>query len=154
MKSNRLNRFFLLLLLMVSLLAVVTPMESSGFSGEVQRVYTPPPGSVERKAILDAMRNKVKELHELDVVFVVMEMKLSGGWAWVHTMPRSKDGSSRYEDFSVLLHKEAGRWTVVEIPCTEPDNSECIDTPDYFRKLRHRFPGLPASILPAETPDR
>jgi len=154
MKRNQLNRFFTLLLLVASFLAMVAPAQSLGFSGKVQRVYTPLPGSVERKAILDAMRAELQKQHNLDVAFVVREMKVSGGWAWVHTMPRSKDGGSRYEDFSALLRKTDGRWRVVEIPCTEPDNPECIDNPDYFGKLLDRFPGLPASILPAGTPER
>ncbi|HHE32895.1 MAG TPA: hypothetical protein ENL07_09825 [Chlorobaculum parvum] len=154
MKSNQLNCFFSLLLLITSLLAMVASAQSLGFSGKAQRVYTPSSGRVERKAILDAMRNKVKEMHDLDVVFVVKSMKVRDGWAWVHTMPRSEDGSSRYENFSALLRKVDGRWRVVEIPCTEPDNSECIDSSDYFSKLLDRFPGLPLSILPAATLER
>jgi len=104
-----------------------------------EEVFTPAPGSVERKAILDVMRKKVRELHELDVVFVVRSMKVCKGWAWVQTQPRSKDGDSRYEDFYALLQRVKGTWTIVEIPCTEPDDPECIDSPGYFRKLASRF---------------
>lgn len=150
MKRNQLNRFFTLLFLVASFLAMVAPAQSLGFSGKVQRVYTPLPGSVERKEILDAMREKVKELHELDVVFVVREMKVSDGWVWVHTLPQSRDGSARYEDFFALLRKARGRWTVADIPCTEPDNPDCIDSPGYFTKLLDRFPGLPTAILPLD----
>ncbi|NTW53439.1 MAG: hypothetical protein HGB15_01470 [Chlorobaculum sp.] len=113
-------------------------------------LHTPQPGSAERRAILDAMRCKIKKLHGLDVIFVVETMKVSGGWAWVHTMPRSKDGNASYEDFYALLHTLKGEWKIAEIPCTEPDNPDCIDSPGYFRKLVRRFPGLPASILPEE----
>lgn len=114
------------------------------------KVYTPPPGSAERRSVLDVMRLRVKELHELDVVFVVKEMKVCGGWAWVHTLPRSKEGIGRYEDFYALLHKKHGRWTIAEIPCTEPDNSECMDSPGYFRRLAGRYPGLPSGVLPED----
>jgi len=113
-------------------------------------LHTPPPGSAERKGILDAMRLKIKELHELDVVFAVRTMRVSGSWAWVHVLPRSKDGRASYEDFYALLRNVNGRWLIAEIPCTEPDNPDCIDTPGYFRRLARRFPGLPACILPEE----
>ncbi|WP_331562411.1 hypothetical protein [Chlorobium sp.] len=115
-----------------------------------EEVFTPAPGSVERKAILDVMRMKVRELHELDVVFVVKSMKVCEGWAWVHTQPRSMDGNSRYEDFYALLQRVKGTWTIVEIPCTEPDDPACMDSSGYFGKLSSRFPGLPAVILPSK----
>jgi len=114
---------------------------------ETRRLHTPPPGSAERRAILDAMRMKIKELHGLDVVFVVKEMNVSGGWAWVHTMPRSKDGRASYEDFYSLLRNVNARWRIAEIPCTEPENPECIDSPGYFRRLARRFPGAPSTIF-------
>lgn len=136
--------------LTVAGIAVAAPLHARADQGISQNLHTPPPGSAERRAILDAMRLKIKELHGLDVVFVVKTMNVSGGWAWVHTMPRSKDGLSRYEDFFALLRREAGRWRIAEIPCTEPENPDCIDTPGYFRKLAKRFPGLPACILPEE----
>ncbi len=105
--------------------------------------YAPLPGSAERRMLLDLMRAKVAELHGFDVVFVVEKMEISKGWAWVHTHPRSKDGRSQYEDFFALLHKQDGVWRIADIPCTEPDNPECIDSPDYFRHLRERFPTIP-----------
>ncbi len=105
--------------------------------------YTPPPGSAERRVVLDLLHAKIAELQALDVVFVVKRMEISKGWAWVHTLPQSRDGRSRYEDFFALLHQHNGRWSVAEIPCTEFDNPECIDSPDYFRRLRQRFPAMP-----------
>ena len=38
------------------------------------KVHTPPPGSAERRMLLELMRRKVMELSRLDVVFVVKEM--------------------------------------------------------------------------------
>ncbi|NTW55864.1 MAG: hypothetical protein HGB20_02315 [Chlorobiaceae bacterium] len=111
-------------------------------------VHTPAPASLERREILDAMRQKIRELHELDVVFVVKTMNVGSGWAWVHTLPQSGDGKGRYEDFYALLHKKLGRWTIVEIPCTEPDNPDCLDSPGYFRKLARKYPGIPRAIMP------
>jgi hypothetical protein len=123
-------------------------------AGKASRVYTPFPGSMERREILDAVRLKVRELHELDVIFVVKTMKVCNGWAWVHSLPRSKDGSGRYEDFYALLQKKQGRWVIAEIPCTEPDNPDCMDNPGYFRKLAGRFPGLPSAVLPVDSKNR
>jgi hypothetical protein len=140
-------------LLMLAGFAAAPPYAHTA-SRESRRLHTPPPGSEERRAILDAMRLKIKELHGLDVVFVVKEMHVSGGWAWVHTMPRSKDGYSSYEDFYALLRNVNARWRIAEIPCTEPENPECIDSPGYFKRLARRFPGVPASIFRECASDR
>jgi|GEM_PF-305342 len=143
---------FLLLVVLVTGIAIAGPAHFRDAFGKGDKVCTPAPGSMERRAILDAMRITIKELHQLDVIFIVRRMNVSRGWAWVHTMPRSKDGSSMYEDFYALLHKENGHWTIAEIPCTEPDNPECLDSPGYFRKLAHRFPDMPPFILPVGRP--
>jgi hypothetical protein len=136
--------------LMVAALATTGQCDSREAWGAAPQACTPVPGSAERREILDAMRKKVKELHAIDVIFVVRTMTVSKGWAWVHTLPRSKDGTRNYEDFYALLYREQGRWAVVEIPCTEPDNSDCIESPGYFKKLSARFSGLPSNILPEE----
>jgi hypothetical protein len=135
-----------LLLVFMSLSVAVTNLPVSADSDP--EAYTPPPGSAERKAILDALRRWVKEQHHLEVVFVVRHLKVNNGYAWVHTLPQSKDGSSRYEDISALLKKEQGRWAVAEIPCAEEDNPDCIGDPGYFDGLKRRFPEMPEDILP------
>lgn len=103
-----------------------------------------------RKQLLNALRTEVKRMHGLDVVFVVKGLKVKNKWAWVHTLPQSRDGHNRYEDISALLHLEKGKWTVVEIPCTEPENPECIDAPGYFKNLRKKYPDISLEILPVE----
>ena len=110
--------------------------------------YTPGPGSTERKAILDALRGWVKKQHHMDVVFVVRHLKVKNGYAWLHTLPRSKDGSNQYEDISALVKKDQGMWRVAEIPCAEEDNPGCLGDPGYFRGLKKRFPDMPEDILP------
>ncbi|MGC8774264.1 MAG: hypothetical protein ACP5R6_03235 [Chlorobaculum sp.] len=137
----------LALFLLVSVLSA-GPLQARSGQGITRNLHTPSPGSAERRAILDAMRLKIKELHGIDVIFVVKTMNVSGGWAWVHTLPRSVDGFFRYEDFSALLHNDGKQWLVDEIACTEPDNPDCIGSPGYFRKLAHRFPCVPSSIFP------
>ena len=135
-----------LLLVCMSLSCVITNLPTAADSGP--EAYTPQPGSAERKAILDALRRWVKEQHHLEVVFVVRHLKVNNGYAWVHTLPQSKDGSSRYEDISALLNKDHGRWAVAEIPCAEEDNPDCIGDPGYFDGLKRRFPEMPEDILP------
>jgi hypothetical protein len=98
--------------------------------------------------ILDALRHEVKRIHGLDVVFVVRSLKVKDGWAWAHTLLRSPDASSRYEDVSALLQLQDGAWTVVEIPCGEEENPDCLSGPEYFSRLQGRFPGAPTVIFP------
>ena len=112
-------------------------------------VITPAPGTPLRKAILDALRQNVQSWSKLEVVFVVDDLKVKSDWAWVHTRPQSKDGQSRYEDILALMQRRDGVWMVAELVCTEEDNPECIGSPDYFSKLKERFPGVPEDILPA-----
>jgi hypothetical protein len=134
-----------LLLAFMSLSVVITNLPASADSGP--GAYTPQPGSAERRAILDALRMWVKQQHHLEVIFVVTHLKVKNGYAWVHTLPQSKDGSSRYEDISALLKKDQGRWAVAEIPCAEVDNPDCIGDPGYFDGLKQRFPEMPEDIL-------
>lgn len=116
--------------------------------GKPQSAFKPPPGSTERRQILGAMRHEISRLHRLDVVFVVSYLKVQEGWAWAETRPQSPDGRNRYEGVSALLRKSGGVWRIAELACSELDNPECLDSPDYFRKLKIRFPALPSAVLP------
>ena len=151
MKTHSQPILFAMAVVAVTASLLITPHSWTEVQAKTTGIHTPARGSAERKAILDAMRLKVKELHQLDVVFVVVTMKVGNVWAWVHTQPQSKDGSSHYEDFLALLKRTNGSWLVVEIPCTEPDNPDCIDSPGYFGKLASRFPGMPRELLPVDS---
>jgi hypothetical protein len=113
-------------------------------------VYTPPKGSLERAAIMNALREEVQRTKNVKVLFIVRMLKLKDGWAWTVTMPISKDGANHYEDVIALLHKEAGRWQVKEIVCTEVEMPGCADDPDFFEGLAQRFPNAPKEILTFE----
>lgn len=114
--------------------------------------YTPKPGSPERKAILNAMREVVKRMSGLDVVFVVPYLKVDQGWAWIHTRPQSRDGRGHYEDVSMLLHKRQGQWKPAGIAAScEPGLD---DTPDcsektFIKRLQAKYPSAPLSIFPS-----
>jgi hypothetical protein len=109
---------------------------------------TPAPGASVRKAVLDCVREELKRLHGLELVFVVQYLKVKDGWAWIHVRPQSADGLQHYEDVAALLALKDGDWTVAEIPCMEVDNPGCLDSPDFFAGLRKRFPKIPSAILP------
>jgi hypothetical protein len=111
-------------------------------------VYTPEKGSKERKEILDALRKNVFDMHHINAIFVVNYMKVYDGWAWIHTMPQEADGTNRYEDMLALVHKKNGEWKILEIPCTEEENPNCITSENYYEGLKKRFPELPECILP------
>ncbi len=113
-------------------------------------VFVPPKGSLMRKNILDALRNELSQTQGKKIVFVVMYLKATKDWAWIDTLPESSDGIDHYEGISALLHFEQGEWKVVELPCWEEENPECIGDPGYFMGLKKRFPHLPDQILPKE----
>jgi hypothetical protein len=110
-----------------------------------ENAVTPPPGDPIRKNILDVLRQKVKKIHGLDVVFVVKHLKVKDGWAWVHVLPQSPDGKNRYEDISALLQLE---WKVAEIPCSDGGDSECSAGADYFKELQKQYPEVSAELFP------
>lgn len=109
---------------------------------------TPPPGSAERKAVLDALRGEIQKLHGINAVFTVRYLKVLKGWAWIETSPGSADGSNQYEEVSALLCKTGAKWKVAELACSEEDNEECLGSPNYFKGLKKRFPKMPTRILP------
>lgn len=109
---------------------------------------TSAPGSAERKAIANALRQEVKALHGIEVKFVISFLKVKNDWAWIETRPQSPDGKSRYEDIAALLTRVNGTWRVAELTCTEPDNPDCLGAPDYFLRLQQRFPKAPPQIFP------
>lgn len=120
-------------------------IEAAGSNSE--SVLVPPPGNPLRRAVLDALRNELERFHGKRLVFKVIHLKVKDGWAWVHTQPQSPDGMERYEDVSALLNNKDGAWNVMEMPCTEVDNPDCLNCPEYFTGLKKRFPKVPVEIF-------
>ena len=120
------------------------------FAAFYQGAYTPPKGSAERKAILDAYREARKQPGEdatKAIVFVVGYMKVHRGWAWITVTPQSPSGDQQYESESALLHKEDGQWKVKTRQSSE-EGDEDSDDKKFFSKLKKRFPSMPPDILP------
>ncbi len=56
------------------------------------RPQTPPPGSAERAAILEALRAPVQKGLKKKVVFKVDHLKLQNGWAFLRGVPQQPGG--------------------------------------------------------------
>jgi hypothetical protein len=111
--------------------------------------YTPPKGSLERKAILNALSDMIQS-SKLEAVFVVKCLRVKNGWAWIETDPQSPDGKNQYEPIDALLHKEEGQWKVKEVrPCCGDcaDDPDCFDIKRYYKKLIRKFPSAPRDIF-------
>lgn len=80
-------------------------------------VRTPPPGSLERKALLDAARSAFGE-DASRIVFQVVTLKVAAGFAWAVLMPRDRSGKRvgcvEGDDLQteLWLKQESGRWVV------------------------------------------
>ena len=85
------------------------------------------PNSAQRRAILDALRPAIERRLGPNVEFVVREIRVSGGWAFVDAEPQRRGGGRidgrRYfgEDFDNMdglavtaLLRFQGRWTLVD----------------------------------------
>ena len=113
-----------------------------------EQAYTPGVGTDERKEILDAFKIEVVELLNTEVIFSVKYLKVYKGWAWIQVLPESIDKKEHFEDLLALMCALNGNWTVVEIPCVETDNPDCITSVYYYNGLKKRYPELPVCILP------
>ena len=92
-------------------------------------VKTPPIGSMERKAIMDALRGPVEADLRQAVIFKVILLRVNSQWACMHATPLRPDSSrvdyrkTRYweqirdgafeDDVAALLKKVGGVWQVV-----------------------------------------
>ncbi|HQF30017.1 MAG TPA: hypothetical protein PLJ34_01105 [Hyphomicrobiales bacterium] len=72
--------------LLVATAALILP------GAALARPYTPPRGSAERKAILDALRPRVEREIGAPVEFVVDTIRIDGDWAFVSVTPQRPGG--------------------------------------------------------------
>ena len=136
----------------------------AGFRAAFQRLYdsntsdstfTPKPGSPERVAICDALRVYVEKQHAMaplkkKIVFKIDSIKVNGNYAFFDGSPIYADGTAvLYEGlpdmaYVFLLHKAAGRWTVLADLCgTDVPGAE------WWMDVSRKLPAdLPKSILP------
>jgi hypothetical protein len=107
--------------------------------------HTPPDGSTERNAILQATQRVLARQGRKKLVLVVPYLKVHNGWAWIQINPQSADGSQHYESQSGLLQeKTTSNWTLLEWMPAE----EGTDYTEYFKNLKAKYPSAPPDIFP------
>ncbi len=110
----------------------------------VNTAHTPPDGSAERNAILQAVHHALARQGRKNLVLVVPYLKVHNGWAWIQVNPQSADGRQHYESQSGLLQEKAGKWTLLEWMPAE----EGTDYTKYFKNLKAKYPAAPTDIFP------
>lgn len=169
--KNKIMRIYKNLLLYVFIVILVLVSNRVVFA---EKPYTPSPGSAERKAILDVLREGLKkfpELYSLDfqykredikmpadvgITFVVNHFKIKDEWALIEVDIKDYCCSSLF----ALFEKKAGKWEILGIinfqyvVCQEK-STDCIDIKKYiYQKVRQKIPSAPATIFFEITKDR
>jgi uncharacterized protein YceK len=123
---------------------LVTSMLLAGCAS-VNTAHTPPDGSTEKNAILQATQRALARQGRKNLVLVVPYLKVHNGWAWIQVNPHSADGTQHYESQSGLLQeKTTNKWTLLEWMPGE----EGTDYANYFKNLKAKYPAAPADIFP------
>lgn len=100
-------------------------------------VFTPPPGSALRVALMDAMRPQIQALMGVEVKFVVSALQVSGSDALFYGRPVHRDGrefSAEEEErafrgevydgvdpMMAWLVRRGGRWTMYSLLINQSD---------------------------------
>jgi hypothetical protein len=114
--------------------------------------HTPAPGTAERKAICDAMREYTiaaqKKTLAYSFLFKVEFMRVDGDYAGFQGFPVKPDGTldDRFEDFvyTTFLRKKNGVWQVIrDLSRTD------VPTDEEVRDIRKKFPAdFPTAAMP------
>jgi hypothetical protein len=110
----------------------------------VNTAHTPPDGSTERNAILQATQRALARQGRKNLVLIVPYLKVHNGWAWIQVNPQSADGRQHYESQSGLLQQTTKGWTLLEWMPAE----EGTDYTTYFKNLKAKYPSAPPDIFP------
>jgi uncharacterized protein YceK len=110
----------------------------------VNTAHTPPDGSAERNAIIQATQHALARQGRKNLVLVVPYLKVHNGWAWIQVNPQSANGTQHYESQSGLLQQTTKGWTLLEWMPAE----EGTDYTKYFKNLKAKYPSAPPDIFP------
>ncbi len=123
------------------------------------KLHTPSVGSAEHVGIMDGLREFYKthpDPHSAPwrgkITFRVGYLKVHNGWAWIYPEPRSSDPRDSFgENDGYLLHLQAGRWSVMNMP-TMDDNGDGSRAPSArdVQRLQKKYPSLPVDIIPRD----
>jgi hypothetical protein len=111
----------------IILAALAPPAAPAAAQGAgVSATAAPRPNSAQRRSILDALRPAIERRLGPDVEFVVQDIRVAGGWAFVMAEPRRRGGRPilgrryfpNFDDMDGLtvtaLLRFQGRWTLVD----------------------------------------
>jgi len=105
--------------------------------------YTPPAGSTERKALMDAMRGYTLKLlggtipgSRGTIIFTASHLKVHGGWAFATVAPKATDGKWEGEPLSLLLHRPQGRWAVADVVSYDDAIDGKVSDAEIMRRFR------------------
>ena len=110
----------------VVLAALSPPAAPAAAQGAVNATAAPRPNSAQRRYILDALRPAIERRLGPNVEFVVQDIRVAGGWAFVMAEPRRRggrpiDGRRYFPNFDDMdgltvtaLLRFQGRWTLVD----------------------------------------
>ena len=118
------RRFAAAAALAIVLAALPPPAAAQGAG--VSATAAPRPNSAQRRYILDALRPAIERRLGPNVEFVVQDIRVAGGWAFVMAEPRRRggrpiDGRRYFPNFDDMdgltvtaLLRFQGRWTLVD----------------------------------------
>lgn len=117
------------------------------------QLRTPPKGSPERNAILDAVRNEYKEGADHPAQFRVNYLKVHNGWAWINVTPLDASGKQVADPAPLLFYNDNGKWTAKDandVPGISESEGAHDPSPKYVKALQEKYPGVPADIIPVK----
>lgn len=124
-----------------------------GGAGLAQDVREPARGSAERTAILDAVRPKVEAEMRGPVEFVVISLRVKGGWAFAQLEPQRPGGvpidpaqTAHAADIDfmdgltvwALMREKGGRWYLIDT-VTGPTDVAFEPWPEFYGAPRVIF---------------
>jgi hypothetical protein len=121
-------------------------------------LHTPPKGSSERQALMEALRdayktsrNRERKLNRGNITFHVYYLKVHNGWGWTYAEPHSSDPKDGFpENSGFLLQLKNRRWKVMNTPPMDADQDGNLVFPSRkdVEKIRKMYPSLPIDIFP------
>ncbi len=143
------GRLFVLAIWVTAGILVPSFGRGQGASGGL---HTPPKGSPERKAIMDALREGDKNNFDKPVVYMVNYLKVHNGWAWTDVTPMDDKGSALAEGEQALPHYENGKWVSKDLSKVADDPNDPLGaedpSPRYIRNVLKVSPEAPPDIFP------
>jgi hypothetical protein len=119
------------------------------------KLHVPAKGSVERKAIMDVLRENFKHYNvegNQEIQFKVHYLKVHNGWAWADVTPLDAKGKAIAEGGTALLQFQDGKWSSIDLTSIPPDSHNPMGdqeaSPGFLKNLHKKYPQVPLDIFP------